>query len=820
MNARVETLVRTFGTVHAYGGEDEGLFLVSPNRIGFGVMISPLQTNDELTAQKLAMLPTLGFPANSMLQFCAFTSPDYRAVLDAYARDRLGANNPVLQQMSRDRIAFLTESATRPLDEASGMLLHDTQVIVCATIPFKGSAPTDADLRRARELATSFYQTLKAARFGPERLDAARYIRWMEAMLNTSPEALWKQTSYPRYDNRRLICEQLLDPGNVIDYDEQGVWLSRRTRARVLTPKFYPAELDFGMAMQYLCDWTSGSRGIRENALITLNVLIPDQDKLTSHLDKKYLWATQQASTPMAKWDPAIRDTKAAFDQIMALKAEGEVLVKAYLSFAVFNHAEDDSKGARERAEQASIAATANARAYWSEMGFKMAQETCALPVMFPQLLPFAGDSEIAEFQQRYRTMGSRHMAAMAPVLGSWRGTGTPMLTLVSRDGQLQPISNWDAVAPHGLIIASTGSGKSFLAQELLCNAAATGVQCFVIDFGYSYKNITELLDGTFLSFGDGSEACLNPFTLVRDFKDEAEILLGIIATMAAPLRGLDEFQRPGVSRVMQEVFHQLGNEMTVRDLAEALKREDDPRLTDVGKQLYPFAEGEHARYFNGRNNINPDSPFVTLELEDLRSRKGLSKVVLMSLIYQIQQVVYGSPRDKRKMLLIDEAYALLCEEASDGHNESIATFLENSYRRFRKHSASCFIISQNMEDVWRSAAGRAIVGNSHNQYLLAQSSATIDSVEREKRLPFGKWGYDLLKSVHTVPGSYSEIMVVTENHGVGVGRLVVSPFTQLLYSTTGAEVQQLRNLRARGMSLVDAINTLLAQRQGQRRAA
>ena len=72
--------------------------------------------------------------------------------------------------------------------------------------------------------------------------------------------------------------------------------------------------------------------------------------------------------------------------------------------------------------------------------------------------------------------------------------------------------------------------------------------------------------------------------------------------------------------------------------------------------------------------------------------------------------------------------------------------------------------------------------------------------------------GAELLKTVHTLPGAYSEIMVLTDRGG-GIGRLVVDPFRRLLYSTDPKDVAALRALRERGRSVVEAIRTLLAER-------
>jgi conjugal transfer ATP-binding protein TraC len=120
--------------------------------------------------------------------------------------------------------------------------------------------------------------------------------------------------------------------------------------------------------------------------------------------------------------------------------------------------------------------------------------------------------------------------------------------------------------------------------------------------------------------------------------------------------------------------------------------------------------------------------------------------------------------------------------------------------------------VTQSLNDLYSNPAGRAIAQNSANTFLLAQPSQAIEQLQAERRLPMTEAGAELLKSVHTLPGAYSEIMVLTDRGG-GIGRLVVDPFRRLLYSTDPKDVAALQRLRARGLSVVEAIRTLLAER-------
>ena len=333
-----------------------------------------------------------------------------------------------------------------------------------------------------------------------------------------------------------------------------------------------------------------------------------------------------------------------------------------------------------------------------------------------------------------------------------------------------------------------------------------------MLDIGRSYEKLAKLLGENFLMFDAQADICLNPFSLIKDYNEEADILTGLVTTMAAPTEPLTDFQNAGLKRVLNYVWENEGPEMTVDSLAAALKSEDDTRLRDIGEQLYPFtSKGEYGRFFNGQNNIDFAGRLTVIELEQLRGRKQLQQVVLLMMIYQIQQDMYLGQRDRRKLVIIDEAWDILTQG-------NVATFIEHGFRRFRKYGGSAIVVTQSINDLYASDSGEAIAENSAIKLLLGQTREAISRLEQSKRIELGDYGYALLKTLHTVPGNYSEMAIITED-GLGLARLYVEPFRKLLYSTKAEDVYAIEQLQAQGLSLTEAINHLLAVRaQGDTR--
>src|SRR5690606_16906217 len=116
----------------------------------------------------------------------------------------------------------------------------------------------------------------------------------------------------------------------------------------------------------------------------------------------------------------------------------------------------------------------------------------------------------------RYKSMTSQHATVLIPVFGEWKGTGTPHINLISRNGQVMTFSMHDSGSNKNMIVAATsGGGKSFFCNELILSYLSEGAKIWVVDVGRSYEKLAESLDGNFLAFGSDSNVSMNPFPLV-----------------------------------------------------------------------------------------------------------------------------------------------------------------------------------------------------------------------------------------------------------------------------------------------------------------
>lgn len=786
--------------VLAYSDEDK-VFLTDDKSLCFGFICYPLEGSDQRASDRINVLLNGDWPDDTLMQFNLFGGQDIHPIVDNMVDLRHGKGSDLSKHNIRRRREFLINATETPVVQATGLRVRNFLLIVTVKIPIYDAVPTDKEIMRASDLRSGFGQSLKTVGFSTSALDRHQYVHLLNSMLNWGEGASWRNSRPVMADEDKPLRDQIIDFDHSINVDASGLWLGEpedegSMRVTNLSVKRFPRVFDFGNAAAYMGDLMMGSRGIRDNCLISATIHFPPAQKTKSKMETKRQWAVNQAYGPMLKFVPALAAKKHGYDVLFEAIDDGDRIVRLHLGLVLFT-----------RSKEAATIAVSNARSYWGELGFGIMEDKFFNLPLFLNRLPFGADREAMRDTFRYKTMATRHAIPMLPLFSDWRGTGKPVMNFISRSGQLMSIDLFDSPSNYNCCIAAqSGSGKSFLANEMIGSYLGMGGKVWVIDVGRSYKDLCENEGGDFIEFNKESQICLNPFPLIKDFSDEEDMIIGLVTAMAAPTESLSDLQTSALKRIFKRIWDEKGQSMTIDDLSDELILSDDTRIRDIGVQLYPFTKhGEYGKYFHGENNVSFQRDFSVLELEELKGRQHLQQVVLLQLIYQIQQDMYLGDRDRPKIVIIDEAWSLLTEG-------DVGKFIEHGYRRFRKYGGSAVVITQSVTDLYDTPTGRAIAENSANMYLLGQKKEAISALEKEERLPIGPGGYSLLKTVHTEVGVYSEIFFLT-GYGGGVGRLIVDKYHQLLYSTHPNDVQAIQDLRRQGMNAAEAIETLLRQR-------
>lgn len=794
-----------FCPVQAYD-EQSKLFLCDDSTLGFAFECVPLAGGDQHTKERIEQLVAGDYPPGTIMQFFLYRSPDIEPQLNALARIRQDHMDGPLAGVVKQRIDYLRAHTKKNIHGRSFSggdydcgRIQESRLIVSIKIPFEGKEPKESDVVLTKTWETKTESALSSVGLWPYALSASRYIRLMQSIINWSPNATWRSMPVMgEWEEDKTISAQIFDPTtDLVIADKSTLQLGEHCFVKVMSAKRIPDAFFFTEAMKYVGNTMGGNDKLTINYAVCCNVFFPVTQSEKSKLETKRTWTVNQAVGPMLKFVPVLADKKHSFDILSESFQKGAKPIRMTFSVLLFS----DSRKAVERA-------AVSAQSYWDTMHFHLMEDYFITAPMFQNCLPLCAEKEAVFHLDRYKTMTTRELPVLLPVFGEWKGTGTFHVALISRNGQLMSLSLHDSdTNKNAVIAAESGSGKSFLLNEIIVSYLSEGAQVWVIDAGKSYKKLNEQLDGDFLQFDEASKICLNPFELIDDWKEDEDTISALIAAMASEKEKLSDFQMAGLKQILKRLWETKGQAMTVDDIAAECLGHTEQRMHDIGQQLFSFtSKGGYGQYFHGHNTMRFENPFTVLELDELQGRTHLRQVVLMQLIFQIQREMYLGERNRKKIMIIDEAWDLI-------KSGPVSVFIEHGFRKFRKYGGSAIIATQSLNDLYENPVGRAIAENANMMLLLGQKPETIASIRDSGRLVLSEAGFNLLSTVASVGGVYSEIFVKSGHTGVGVGRLIVSNFEKMLFSTAPEDVNAIENYTNRGLNVTDAINHVLRDR-------
>jgi conjugal transfer ATP-binding protein TraC len=761
---------------------DSGIFALE-DRLGVVFECLPKTGVGQETLQVLEALYAATFlPAGTAIQIMLYASPNVASHLEAWYQAR--ATGELFRKMAERRLAMLKGD----LSGISAAPLRDFRLIISVT------APPSQDIDTTKEISAKVEGLLESMHLFPRKLSGNGLIALLFELLNPGhpPEAT------PSWNASLPIREQVIFADSPLEIKPDRLNLDRH-QIKSLSVKQYPEEpITPDRTNHLIGDPLKGIDQIPIPFLYVLNVILLDWDRSVKSVETKASLVTYQSLGFLARLLPKIQEKKNNFDLLLKGIADGGRLVKAYFNVLLYGREEDPL----ERITQ-------QVSGLFRKQGFILQEDYLIhLPMLLSSLPMGLNPEEEKRLLKRARTMLSSNAASLAPICADWKGTGSPTINLVSRRGQLMLVDPFDSPGNFNLVTAGApGNGKSGMGQEICYSHRSMGERSWVIDRGRSYLKLCDHMGGEFIEFKPERSPCLNPFSRVKSLDGEEsdmDLLVPILGQMASPSRPVSDLERAFLEQAIRRAYEKRKSSSTITTVAEELADTDDPRARDLSTMLYPYTRnGRYARFFEGEATLQSDNLFVVLELEELQNKPDLKGVVLLLLIYHIQSEMFLGSRFQKKLLVIDEAWDLLGEG-------NTAKFMERCARLLRKYRGGLHVITQGIGDLARTEAGMAVLANSDHLFLLRQKPESLLRLKESNLILMHDPLFELLSSVHTVPGHYAEIYVRTPT-GSGIGRLMLDRFTQMVYTSRAEEVAQIEAYRKKGLPLVEAIERCLA---------
>jgi len=394
----------------------------------------------------------------------------------------------------------------------------------------------------------------------------------------------------------------------------------------------------------------------------------------------------------------------------------------------------------------------------------------------------------------------TRALAYFFPTFQEWDGSPKAPTILTTRRHELLKFDFWNDENPanHGLVVGSTGGGKSFAVNYLIKDFLLSDPKnhhVVVIDVGFSYRKMAKAFGGQYYEIDLSGKYSLNPFPekafLERGKEIDLELLtylsqlLGkmVVDSEAENLSGSDSQL---LEHVILEVYREIGAHDAPRlsdvrrILLEAGKgkvldfdEEDQKKATHYGKNLALYTEGLYSKVLDQPGKLSIDSPLLVFNLLKLSGHPKLQSVIS----FIIQSLIHAKLVDVglKKLIVFDEMHMQMNDKLS-------IELIRMLYRILRKYNGVIYCISQSPNDFLQSAAADAIITNAQVRWMLPLN----EGHENLHHFHLVDHEVEAVRHLQMVKGHFSECFIKSGEEGV-VARLSPSPLEYWL-CTTNAE--------------------------------
>lgn len=628
----------------------------------------------------------------------------------------------------------------------------------------------------------------------------------------------------PNYDKKKFFNKQVISSENILKVEDTYIQVGRKNNANSFVGKTWiglsPTTLpdyahiqDFGKKLGDYLTQACNTNQFNDTFIVTLNI-----NKVT-RTENRSIGKKQNSlvNKRVKNTDTKLLDKKAEASSVNRRLKDFESLYNMDLVVLV----------AGDSPELASKNVT-SVQSFWGTggdtSGITLGQTDSAHLPIFLTSLPLGLNKDYFEdIQGNPFKLFADQVAQFAPVEADYKGN-YPNNLFISKRGQLAGFDFFQTSASkNGYIIAKSGAGKSVLLNYMVLNAYTRGDRIFITDIGGSYEPICKELGGQYIEIDLDKPISFNPFSDLKEltledlnFFSDWIYSLGASKLKSEALK-LQNIIKPKIQEIIRNLFTNLGSNLEITNIRDAIKEIEDSRYQDFAIALTPFCKGElYGDFLTGKSQINLNNQLAVLELGKVENIQEIRDAMIFIWEYHKSNAVYKQEKTaeeggRRILVIIDEVHKFL------GKNEMMDDAIEQAYRRFRKHLASIWIATQGFDDINNTdgltRAGKVILANSPWKIFLGQEETSLNMLFASSAFNFDHLEEQLIRAVTTVKPEYSEMFLITPEQQKIPYRLVMNKYFYYLTTTDQDDKRKVNNTMGRyNLSKKDAINYLLEQ--------
>ncbi|MBL7150849.1 hypothetical protein ISS86_02880 [Candidatus Microgenomates bacterium] len=297
----------------------------------------------------------------------------------------------------------------------------------------------------------------------------------------------------------------------------------------------------------------------------------------------------------------------------------------------------------------------------------------------------------------------------------------------------------YDLTCENGVFLAGNGGmfiHNSYALKLEVLRYLMQDVNVIIIDPENEYEFLSDAVDGSYFKISLSSTKHLNPFDLPKPREDEE--LKDVLRSNTINLVGLFRIMLGGLTAEEDGIIDQAITETyAAKDITPDTNpekwMEKIPVMSDFEtvlegmegtqsllERVRKFTTGSYSEFFNNPSNISMDKNLIVFGIRDMEDE--LRPMAMFIILRYIWNTIRSELR--KRILLVDEAWWIM--QTEDG-----ASFLYGICKRARKYWLGVSTITQDVSDFMKSDYGKPIITNSSLQFLMKQSPAAVDIVQK-----------------------------------------------------------------------------------------
>jgi conjugal transfer ATP-binding protein TraC len=804
--------------------------------LGFVLRVGHFSGMSEAAKGAFRSLINNDLPVNATMQLLNYASPRIGNLLDYWHKN--SNKNAIFQKISKARYDFFKNSSWKSaLANSQALIIRDYELYFCFSMPKTNSDSANSDTcLKLKAMQDKFIQGLKAINSNAYVLNDRDLANFLQEILNPSNELYKRKNTESHKD-----FTELLRSDQIIEMQKNQVIFSNHSKdsnptnfnsANQFSCSYsifevvgFPEYWDLENSIDYIGNFETGI-SLPCPFYISFGFTLSSREQSQRMADKHRMIKTQQNDSKLPMFFPKMLEENNDWRYVSEMIGSGERMGKLVMHIVLAN----TSKTQTELSEQL-------LQDHFARLGFNLSKIQHDTLNSLLQTLPF-GIGENWQILEQLKIPAKALSGAcinLMPVFADSQNYTSPLMLLVGRRGQLFFFDNFKTADNingnfNMIVVGASGRGKSVWLQEYTTSLLRNGGQVVIIDDGRSFKNTCELLDGDFVDFG-GGEFCLNPFSLYKGIDDtEAtqeykenfeEPFIDLIVSILCIIINLDKnndsdteigLYRSILTNAVIEVMNKKGKNGGFSDIRNELlsnpKINCDATKVIVESIVYilnSYSDDErYARYFNGRATLDLKNKLTVFELSDLEHSTILQSSALLTVTFLVYAKIRG--KNTPTSLIIDEFWRM-------GKHPILKDPIGGFSRRGRKYNLSLIVASQCMSDFEASNSEAGAIALSQADWRIILSVDGKDDHILRNELMMSSGEIAITHTLAGVKGAYSEFMIRHKNNSWAIGRLLLDPFSGQLYSTKAEDMAAIKTMRANGMNVTQAIETLIAEK-------